>query len=96
MTNFQNPANVPTHGRQTYAALAPITPKQLRMLGWLKRTVGNPPTWESDCRRILGDDWDGEWDTLSQAAGSWLIFVLQHGLTEVAESAGVDLTAAPR
>ena len=50
---------------------------------------------QSDCRRVLGDDWDGEWDTLSQAAGSWLIYVLQRGLVEVA-GPDVDLTAVPR
>ena len=95
VTTYQNPVNVPTGGNATYAALAPITSKQLRMLGWLKRTVGDSPTWESDCRRILGADWDGDFTSLSQAAGSWLIFVLQRGLVEVAGS-DVDLTVAPR
>jgi len=95
VTTFQNPVNVPTGGNATYAALQPITSKQLRMLGWLQRTVGDPPTWESDCRRILGADWDGDFKSLSQAAGSWLIFVLQRGLVEVA-GPDVDLTAAPR
>ena len=56
MSKYQNPSNVPTGGRQTYAALAPITPKQLRWLSWAKRTTGNQPTWDGDCRRILKDD----------------------------------------
>lgn len=95
MTEYQNPSNVPTGGNQTYAALAPITPKQLRWLDWAKRTTGNSPTWESDCRRILGANWDGQFGTLSQAAGSWLIYVLQRGLVAVSQDPE-DLRAVPR
>ena len=94
-TKYQNPSNVPTRGNQTYAALGPITPKQLRWLSWAKRTTGNQPTWEADCRRILGDDWDGELTTLSQAAGSWLIYVLQRGMVAVSQDPE-DLRAVPQ
>jgi hypothetical protein len=90
----QNPKNVPTGGNATYAAMEPITGKQLRMLGFLQRQCGNSPTWQDDCRRILGDDWDGELFTLSQAAGSWLIYVIQRGLSEVADPE--DLRQVPQ
>lgn len=95
MSKYQNPINVPTGGSQTYAALAPISPKQLRWLKWAQHHTGNPPTWESDCRRVLGDDWDGDFNTLSQAAGSWLIYVLQRGLVAVAQDPE-DLRAVPQ
>lgn len=91
---YQNPRNVPTSGNQTYAALEPITASQLRMIGWLQRTAGSPDTWESDCRKILGQDWDGDFQSLSKAAGSWLIYVLQAGLVAVTGS-GDELRSVP-
>lgn len=91
---YQNPSNVPTGGRQTYAAIEPITHAQLRMLGWLKRTCGSPDTWEQDCRKVLGQDWDGKFESLSKAAGSWLIYVLQAGLVAVTDR-GDELRSVP-
>lgn len=81
-----NPKNVPTDGTMTYAALERITPQQLKMLRNLKRIAGNPPTWEDSCRLILGDDWDGVYETLSKAAASWLIHGLQSALVAVSKS----------
>ena len=80
-----NPKNVPTGGNQTYAALTRISSKQLGLIARLKRTAGNPPTWDATCGIILGDDWDGVYETLSQASGSWLIFNLQRGIAAVRE-----------
>jgi len=80
-----NPKNVPTGGKQTYAALTRISAKQLGLIAKLKRAAGNPPTWDETCGLILGDDWDGVYETLSQAAGSWLIFNLQRGIAAVRE-----------
>jgi hypothetical protein len=82
----QNPKNVPTGGSMTYAALSLATDKQQRALSMLKRTCGNPPTWDDTCRLVLGRDWDGRYDTLSVAAASWLIHNLQRGLVEVSHS----------
>lgn len=85
-----NPANVPTGGEMSYAALSRITDKQIRMIDHLRRLCGNPPTWEDDCRLILGKDWDGLYQTLSRAAASWLITNLQAGLLATREP-GDDL-----
>lgn len=85
-----NPANVPTEGNMTFAALAPVSAKQLRMLDYLRRLAGNSPTWVADCHLILGKGWDGEFPHLSKAAASYLITVLQVGLLAVAEP-GDDL-----
>ena len=90
-----NPRNVPTSGDMTYAALERITAKQLRMISQLKRLAGNPPTWEATCGLILGDDWDGVYETLSVAAGSWLIHNLQAGLLAVSKPGDLDLDRAP-
>ena len=80
-----NPKNVPTSGTMTYAALERVTPQQLRAISMLKRTAGNPPTWDATCELILGKDWDGVYETLSKAAASWLINGLRRGLIEVAQ-----------
>jgi hypothetical protein len=80
-----NPKNVPTAGNMTYAALERVTPQQLRAISMLKRTAGNPPTWDATCELILGKDWDGVYETLSRAAASWLINGLRRGLIEVAQ-----------
>jgi hypothetical protein len=69
----------------TYAALERVTPQQLRAISMLKRTAGNPPTWDATCELILGKDWDGVYETLSKAAASWLINGLRRGLIEVAQ-----------
>lgn len=90
-----NPRNVPTRGDMTYAALERITAKQLKMLSHLKRTAGNPPTWDASCGLILGDDWDGAYETLSVAAGSWLIHGLQSALLAVSEPGDLDVQGAP-
>ena len=87
----QNPKNVPTGGDMTYAALTRISPAQLKFIGSLQRTAGNPPTWDDSCHLVLGKDWDGVYETLSQAAASWLIHNLQTGLSVVAEREGVAL-----
>lgn len=87
----QNPKNVPTGGDMTYPALERITPAQIKMLRYLQRTAGNPPTWDDSCHLILGKDWDGVYETLSKAAASWLITNLQTGLSVVAEREGVTL-----
>lgn len=79
----------------TYAALSRITPKQLRMLSHLKRMAGNPPTWDATCGLILGDDWDGVYETLSVAAGSWLIHNIQTGLLAVAEKDDLYVEGSP-
>lgn len=81
----QNPKNVPISGNQTYAALEAARPKQLALIGYLKRIAGGPH-WEDDCRTILGDDWDGVYTTLSVVSASYLIHVLQAAMTEVAEA----------
>jgi len=81
-----NPRNVPTTGNMTYAALERITPAQLKMLRHLKRIAGNPPTWDDSCTLVLGPDFDGVYENLSMAAGSWLIHELQRGLGAVARS----------
>lgn len=91
----KNPRNVPTRGNMTYAALEPIRSKQLRMISYLKRTAGNPPTWDATCGLILGDDWDGVYETLSVAAGSWLIHGLQRGLLAVAEKDDLYIEGSP-
>jgi hypothetical protein len=75
----------------TYPALERITPAQLKMLRYLKKTAGNPPTWDDSCHLVLGKDWDGVYETLSKAAASWLITNLQTGLSVVAEREGVAL-----
>ena len=80
-----NPRNVPTGGRMTYAALEPVTAQQLKFIRQLRRIAHNPPTWEDSCRLILGPDWDGVYETLSVAAASWLIHELQRGLLAVSE-----------
>ena len=90
-----NPRNVPTHGNMTYAALEPIRDKQLRFLSHLKRISGNPPTWDATCGLILGDNWDGVYETLSVAAGSWLIHGLQRGLLAVAEKDDLYVEGSP-
>lgn len=90
-----NPKNVPTGGEMTYAALERITAQQLRMINHLRRTAGNPPTWEATCGLILGDDWDGTLPTLSKAAGSWLIHNLQAGLLAVSEPGDLDVQGQP-
>lgn len=79
----------------TYAALEHIRSKQLRMISHLKRTAGNPPTWDATCGLILGDDWDGVYETLSVAAGSWLINGLQRGLLAVAEPDDLYIEGSP-
>ena len=79
----------------TYAAMERITFKQLRMISHLKRTAGNPPTWDATCGLILGDDWDGVYETLSVAAGSWLIYGLQRGLLAVAEKDDLYVEGSP-
>lgn len=79
-----NPRNVPTGGNMTYAALERITPAQLKQLRYLRRIAGNPPTWDDTCGVILGDGWDGIYESLSKAAGSWLITGIQRGLVAVA------------
>jgi hypothetical protein len=86
MPKPNNPVNVPTGGNMTYAALERITPKQLKMLRYLKRIAGNPPTWDDSCTLVLGRDFDGVYENLSMAAGSWLIHELQRGLGAVARS----------
>jgi hypothetical protein len=85
MARPTNPKNVPTGGAMTYAAMERATSKQLRALSMLKRTAGNPPTWDDTCELILGDDWDGVYENLSLAAASWLIDGLRRGLLAVAE-----------
>jgi hypothetical protein len=85
MPKPNNPVNVPTGGNMTYAALGHITPKQLKMLRYLKRIAGNPPTWDDSCTLVLGRDFDGVYENLSIAAGSWLIHELQRGLGHVAK-----------
>lgn len=90
-----NPKNVPTAGYMTYAALGHITTPQMKMLRYLQRTAGNPPTWESTCRIILGDDWDGVYETLSMAAGSWLIHNLQSALIAVSKPGDLDMQESP-
>lgn len=80
-----NPANVPTGGNMTYAALAPVNAKQLRFLDFLNRLAGRPPTWTADCHTILGKGWDGDFTHLSKAAASYLIYVLQVGLKATAD-----------
>jgi hypothetical protein len=81
-----NPKNVPTDGTMTYAALERISASQLKLIRSLQRTAGNPPTWEASCTLILGDDWDGVYETLSMAAASWLITGLQQALVAVSKS----------
>lgn len=90
-----NPKNVPTGGNMTYAAMERIRDKQLRMIGHLQRTAGRPPTWEATCRTILGDDWDGLYETLSVAAASWLIHNLQAGLLAVAQKDDLYIEGSP-
>ena len=90
-----NPANVPTRGNMTYAALETIRPAQLKMLRYLNRLVGNPPTWEDSCRLILGKDWDGNFNTLSVAAGSWLISELKRGIVAVSQPGDLDFEEQP-
>jgi hypothetical protein len=87
----QNPENVPIGGNMTYAALERVTAAQLKQLRYLKRTAGNPPTWDDSCGLVLGKDWDGTYETLSKAAASWLIHNLQTGLGVVAARARVEL-----
>lgn len=89
-----NPPNVPTGGDMSYAALAAITPAQLRFISKLRRLCGNPPTWEQDCSTILGG-FDGPPETLSRAAGSYLITTLQAGLLATREP-GDDLQLEDR
>lgn len=91
----KNPKNVPTHGYMTYASLERITAPQRKQIDRLKRMAGNPPTWEATCGLILGADWDGVYDTLSQAAASWLIHGLQAGLTAVAEPEDLHVGGSP-
>ena len=81
----QNPKNVPIGGSMTYAALEAARPKQLGMIGYLRRIAGGPH-WEDDCRTILGDDWDGVYTTLSVAAASYLIHVLQTAIKATADA----------
>jgi len=81
-----NPRNVPTSGNMTYAALERITAPQLKQLRYLKRIAGNPPTWDDSCTLVLGSDFDGVYEHLSKAAGSWLISELQRGLGAVSRS----------
>ena len=91
-----NPRNVPVGGAMTYAALERITSQQLKFLRRLERIAGSPPTWEDSCRLILGADWDGVYETLSKAAGSWLIHELQRGLLAVSERReDLDLPVGP-
>ena len=80
-----NPRNVPTTGNMTYPALERITGPQLKQLRYLKRIAGNPPTWDDSCTLVLGPDFDGNFENLSKAAGSWLISELQRGLGHVAK-----------
>lgn len=82
-----NPKNVPTSGAMTYAAMERCSGQQLRAISMLKRTAGNPPTWDATCELILGKDWDGVYETLSKAAASWLIHNLRRGLVEVSHRA---------
>lgn len=79
----------------TYAALERITAKQLKMLSYLKRTAGNPPTWDTMCGIVLGDDWDGTYESLSVASGSWLIHNLQAGLLAVSQPGDLDVQGSP-
>ena len=88
-----NPKNVPTGGNQTYAAISRISTRQLGLISRLKRTAGNPPTWDETCGLSLGDDWDGVYESLSQAAGSWLIYNLQRGIAAVREQAEAGSSA---
>ena len=88
-----NPKNVPTGGNQTYAAISRISTRQLGLISRLKRTAGNPPTWDETCGLILGDDWDGVYESLSMAAGSWLIYNLQRGIAAVREQAEAGSSA---
>ena len=81
-----NPRNVPTTGNMTYAALERITGPQLKQLRYLKRMAGNPPTWDDSCTLVLGADFDGVYENLSKAAGSWLISELQRAFVSVAKS----------
>jgi hypothetical protein len=90
-----NPRNVPTAGDMTYAALERITAQQLRMISHLRRTAGYPPTWDATCGLILGSDWDDTYETLSKAAGSWLIHNLQAGLLAVSEPGDLDVQGSP-
>ena len=90
-----NPRNVPTDGEMTYAALERITSQQLRMISSLKRMAGNPPTWDATCGLILGEDWDGVYETLSVAAGSWLIHGLQRGLLAVSQRDDLYVEGSP-
>lgn len=85
MVTWQNPSNVPTGGNATYMALAQVSARQLGYLNVLKRKAGNSPTWDEDCGRILGDGWDGDYSTLSQAAASWLISNLQRAFAAIEE-----------
>jgi len=79
----------------TYAAIERITAPQMKMLAYLKRQAGNPPTWEDTCRIILGDDWDGLYETMSKASASWLIHNLQAGLLAVSEPGDLDADRSP-
>ena len=90
-----NPRNVPTGGDMTYAALQRITSKQLRMISQLKRTAGSPPTWDATCGIVLGNDWDGVYESLSVAAGSWLIHNLQAGLLAVSQPGDLNVQGSP-
>ena len=93
MARPTNPRNVPTGGNRTYMALERITPKQLGLIRRLQRSAGNPPTWDATCGLILGDDWDGVYETLSQASATWLIHGLQRGLAAVRSD--LDIEGSP-
>ena len=90
-----NPKNVPTDGTMTYAALERVSASQLKLIRSLQRTAGNPPTWEASCTLILGDDWDGVYETLSMAAGSWLIHNLQAAVIAVSKPGDLDMQESP-
>jgi hypothetical protein len=80
----QNPSRVEIPGHLTFARHELATPAQLRAIAKLQALVGHPPTWQADCRTILGPDWDGEYKSLSKAAAAWLIHVLRAGLVATA------------